>query len=99
MFKNLAKAAALPQLPIKDKPRWEYLGYFVGALAVQFTWGLTAVATRFVQVSKQNSSGSCGTHLSHIKYFESAAVRSELQLTKPCQGDACGSDGKGSMWK
>jgi hypothetical protein len=46
MRKDLAAAAALPQLP-----RWQYLGYFAGALAVQFTWGLTAVATRYVQVS------------------------------------------------
>uniref|UniRef100_A0A383W5L6 Sugar phosphate transporter domain-containing protein n=1 Tax=Tetradesmus obliquus TaxID=3088 RepID=A0A383W5L6_TETOB len=44
MRNDLAAAAALPQLP-----RWQYLVYFAGALAVQFTWGLTAVATRYVQ--------------------------------------------------
>ncbi|KAF6252793.1 hypothetical protein COO60DRAFT_498682 [Scenedesmus sp. NREL 46B-D3] len=44
MRSDLAAAAALPQLP-----RWQYLCYFAGALAVQFTWGLTAVATRYVQ--------------------------------------------------
>jgi hypothetical protein len=45
MRQQLAAAAALPQLS-----RCAYLGYFAGALAVQFTWGLSAVATRFVQV-------------------------------------------------
>jgi hypothetical protein len=57
MRKDLAAAATLPQLP-----RWQYLGYFAGALAVQFTWGLTAVATRYVQVSKH----PCDLHVNVI---------------------------------
>jgi hypothetical protein len=61
MRKQLAAAAALPR-----HSRCAYLGYFAGAMAVQATFGLTAVATRFVQVSFQHY-GSGSPHLQHFQ--------------------------------